>query len=784
MPKLFVIMPFGVRPAAADHLVPEINFDEVYIQAIRPVGLASGWAVLRIDELLTGGNIQDQYLKELFSADLLVADISLPNGNVFYELGIRQSISTGGTILIAVEGTKLPFDLTTQRVLFYKNNVDGYADLSLQIKMILKDYKPEEWSNPVASFLQKLGITSSPAADNVAFERELEGRIGRAKNVDQMVAVWQWAQYLSPLPAVPLLLLAERLAELREWETSVEVLRAAARHKPADFEIQRQLGWHLSKVHSKEHEALEAFQRALALNPSDPETLGMVGGLFKRQANYTEAGIYYARAAAVSPHSLYARVNQAAMSILADPLHPQKGVDLYRTLLQELQNDENLASDVWAELVSLEAAFSIGETDKATRHFDNAVRLSPSPLALRSVAEQLELLASVGFRSDDARKLAAKLKQAATRTGTEALQVSAVSAPRPTEALPVILHLSDIHFGQLMRNGQTVQMHRFYDGEYSKSLFSHLISEFCATESYFRYPPEKIYLIVSGDLTYTADQGEFVEVLNFLRQLSEAMKIPVERVFLVPGNHDVHWRSAEVSTQNRFDHYIGFLSDFYGESLFRERYPYVQWNLRITDKRPIPSELISVYSDGKLTIIGMNSCVYETPQDHYGFIGGRQLDLVADALRQLKAMAEVPKIGIFHHHVHPFPEPLATREKFEVWQDLSTIRDAGLVERRLARLGFDLILHGHKHKPQLRESLVRDRDEKRVIPNKMIICGAGSTGVNSAELEHNRANHYEVIELLNIPRVEGAEFIQVEWRELAVAPEAEWTTTLRVRVKG
>jgi hypothetical protein len=35
-----------------------------------------------------------------------------------------------------------------------------------------------------------------------------------------------------------------------------------------------------------------------------------------------------------------------------------------------------------------------------------------------------------------------------------------------------------------------------------------------------------------------------------------------------------------------------------------------------------------------------------------------------------------------------------------------TIRDAGLVERRLEKLGFDLVLHGHKHKPQLRETLV------------------------------------------------------------------------------
>ena len=83
-----------------------------------------------------------------------------------------------------------------------------------------------------------------------------------------------------------------------------------------------------------------------------------------------------------------------------------------------------------------------------------------------------------------------------------------------------------------------------------------------------------------------------------------------------------------------------------------------------------------------------------------------------------------------------------------MWMDVSTISDAGLVEPRVERLGFDILLHGHKHKPQLRETFVRGHEEPRVAGPRLIVCGAGSAGVNANELEHNYSNQYQVVEVL------------------------------------
>src|ERR1700716_1613607 len=106
MPRLFVIMPFGIKPIATS----AYDFDLVYTAMIRPAALQSGWDVVRIDEVTRVGSITQQYLREIVSADLVLAEISAPNPNVFYELGVRHAASRGGSILVAREGTEIPFD--------------------------------------------------------------------------------------------------------------------------------------------------------------------------------------------------------------------------------------------------------------------------------------------------------------------------------------------------------------------------------------------------------------------------------------------------------------------------------------------------------------------------------------------------------------------------------------------------------------------------------------------------------------------------------------------------
>ena len=58
--------------------------------------------------------------RELVTADVVVADLSIHNANVFYELGIRHGMRPNATFLLrAKSDRKYPFDLQTDRYLTY-----------------------------------------------------------------------------------------------------------------------------------------------------------------------------------------------------------------------------------------------------------------------------------------------------------------------------------------------------------------------------------------------------------------------------------------------------------------------------------------------------------------------------------------------------------------------------------------------------------------------------------------------------------------------------------------
>ena len=57
--------------------------------------------------------------ERLLLADIVIADISIHNANVYYELGIRHALRPRTTILIRARRDDVPFDLSTDRYLAY-----------------------------------------------------------------------------------------------------------------------------------------------------------------------------------------------------------------------------------------------------------------------------------------------------------------------------------------------------------------------------------------------------------------------------------------------------------------------------------------------------------------------------------------------------------------------------------------------------------------------------------------------------------------------------------------
>lgn len=129
-PQVFVAMQFG-EP-----------FDTLYKEVIFPRSTGLGLDVARIDEVAGPGIIFEDIKTRIAEARIVVAEITAPNQNVFYELGYAHALNKP-TILLAKRGKELPFDIRSYRVIFYDDSIGGKPalerDLQKHLEAILGD---------------------------------------------------------------------------------------------------------------------------------------------------------------------------------------------------------------------------------------------------------------------------------------------------------------------------------------------------------------------------------------------------------------------------------------------------------------------------------------------------------------------------------------------------------------------------------------------------------------------------------------------------------------------
>jgi hypothetical protein len=115
-PRAFVVMHFA-KP-----------YDEVYSEVLRSVCAQFGLETIRADEIYGPGVIVEDIVDQILRAQVVIADITPQNPNVYFEVGYALAWSKP-MILLARLGTQLPFDVSGFRVLFYEDSIAGKSRL-------------------------------------------------------------------------------------------------------------------------------------------------------------------------------------------------------------------------------------------------------------------------------------------------------------------------------------------------------------------------------------------------------------------------------------------------------------------------------------------------------------------------------------------------------------------------------------------------------------------------------------------------------------------------------
>lgn len=119
----FVIMPFAKA------------FTPTFKAIQNAVGGDLGFRCMRTDELLGGGHIIEDILKGIASSELVIADVTGRNANVYYELGIAHMAKpVEKVILLSQDVDEIPFDLRQFRHIVYKAGGAGLKALTKSLR--------------------------------------------------------------------------------------------------------------------------------------------------------------------------------------------------------------------------------------------------------------------------------------------------------------------------------------------------------------------------------------------------------------------------------------------------------------------------------------------------------------------------------------------------------------------------------------------------------------------------------------------------------------------------
>ena len=243
MATAFIVRPFGTQRTRIkrDKEEVEVNFDWVEKELIDPALVASKITGRTTGEIVEAGNIRDDMFQLLLTRDLVVADVSIQNANVFYELGVRHALRDRWTVMIRCKGDPMPFDNLTDRYFEYDaaNPGAGVEGLKEVIRQTLEGTRGD---SPIFRSIPNLKAQDPALFITIPsdFGQEVEiakhtRRVGDLELLASEVESLSWEiPGLRPI--------GRALFELKAWEQAREVWESVTKLHPDDPEANEWLG--------------------------------------------------------------------------------------------------------------------------------------------------------------------------------------------------------------------------------------------------------------------------------------------------------------------------------------------------------------------------------------------------------------------------------------------------------------------------------------------------------------------------------------------------------------
>jgi hypothetical protein len=416
-PVCFMVMPYGRKKtdAAPGQGPGEIDFDALWDRALRPAIVALGYDPVRADQDV-GALIVHEMIERLYFSDLVLADMTIPNGNVYYEVGIRHACQPRGCVLVAADWSRPLFDVAQMRTVRYplpEGAVSEETAAAIRAAIARGIGPLAEGTSPMFELLPGyFGAVDPSRASAIRSHfdalRALQGKTSairlapRAERVPRALALVA-ENTQGPMSASVAHTLLRLLEDCGAWDAILELvprLPAEVRAAPDVIELET-----LARSKTGDHlTAIGALQTLIASAGPTAEREGLLGGRFKElydeaadpadRARYlSEAIAHYERGMMLDLNDFYPSSNlprlyrergesgdaERAVAVAQVVVHACR-----RTLAREPEHP-------WVRPTLLGAAFDAGDPTAATALCEEIIRTRQlSPWHLESTLPDLE----------------------------------------------------------------------------------------------------------------------------------------------------------------------------------------------------------------------------------------------------------------------------------------------------------------------------------------------------------------------------------------------------------
>jgi CheY-like chemotaxis protein len=221
-----------MSPIGMDGTPERKRANQMLTHIFKPALEPLGYKIIRADEIPEPGSITIQVIEQILNSDLVVADLTGNNPNVFYELGIRH-FARKPVIHVIDVAQKIPFDLADLRTIPVSLDLDGAAQARVHIATQTEQIEEGRWGKtPLMLFLENQVLN-----ELVRDMKELQARLDHLSRDDK-----------KRLAAAASLSIASAKIEPQEPGQNVgNAAEAAPQSEPTDLggtaKLQRKILW-------------------------------------------------------------------------------------------------------------------------------------------------------------------------------------------------------------------------------------------------------------------------------------------------------------------------------------------------------------------------------------------------------------------------------------------------------------------------------------------------------------------------------------------------------------